>query len=438
MKKQIISICLFTFITFVYAFDNQALTRETVNEHWKDIAFWEHGISSKLIEPGYNYGWESIDDDDLATAWVEGKKGDGIGEWVIIPIEGYYQSLDYKNGISDKKLSVNLSINNGFCKNERTFYNNNRVKKAKITIYEVPLIAYEDYRGTQALAEPSIMHETEIMLEDTMNQQIFTFNCSPKASFLEGSLYLYAQLTILDVYPGEKYQDTCISEMKANADVIKAYEKNKTSPKKVSEKKSNTIKNLIEKVANKSSEPKVSKKERIQLEQQKALIKEQEAKYVATKEDELYKTITQEELDDFNKDHYIKFYIGENEDYYWFWELYKSVARLCCKPLKNVGTTSPVLRGKLTNYHKEEMEVKMYGYVERGEDYELGPGPYVRAEVMKTLDPLWATSLYFDDHFFLENLEFVQDGKVLYTFTDKEIRNIQRADTFGLKNGGYR
>ncbi len=169
MKKQIISICLFTFITFVYAFDNQALTRETVNEHWKDIAFWEHGISSKLIEPGYNYGWESIDDDDLATAWVEGKKGDG--------------------------------------------------------------------NGTQALAEPSIMHETEIILEDTMNQQIFTFNCSPNASFLEGSLYLYAQLTILDVYPGEKYQDTCISEMKANADVIKENEKNKTSPKKVSQKK---------------------------------------------------------------------------------------------------------------------------------------------------------------------------------------------------------
>ncbi len=204
----------------VYAVEKQALTRENVNEHWEDISYWEHGISSKLIEEGYNYAWESIRDKDFSTAWVEGSCDDGIGEWVIIPIKGNYQYLDYEDNILNKKLNVNLRINNGFCKNEKTFYNNNRVKKAKITLYEVPLIAYEDFRGTQALEEPCIMYETEILLEDTMNQQNFSFTCSPKAPFLEGSLYLYAQLTILDVYPGEKYQDTCISEMSATAEVI--------------------------------------------------------------------------------------------------------------------------------------------------------------------------------------------------------------------------
>ena len=219
MKKRIIKTCIFLITISVYAFEKQALTRETVNEHWKDISFWKYGISSRLIEQGYNYAWESIRDKDLTTAWVEGSYGDGIGEWVIIPIKGNYQYLNYENNILDKKLSVNLRINNGFCKNERTFYNN-RVKKAKITIYEVPLIAYEDYRGTQALEEPYIMYETKIMLEDTMNQQDFSFTCSPKASFSEGHLYLYAQLTILDVYLGEKYQDTCISELSATAEVI--------------------------------------------------------------------------------------------------------------------------------------------------------------------------------------------------------------------------
>ena len=34
--------------------------------------------------------------------------------------------------------------------------------------YEVPLIAYEDFRGTQDLEEPCIMYETEIILEDTI------------------------------------------------------------------------------------------------------------------------------------------------------------------------------------------------------------------------------------------------------------------------------
>ena len=227
MKKRILSTFIFLMTISVYAFENQALTRESVNEHWKDIAFWEYGISSRLIEEGYNYAWESIRDKDLTTAWVEGSYGDGIGEWVIIPIKGNYQYLDYEDNILNKKLNVNLRINNGFCKNERTFYNNNRVKKAKITIYEVPLIAYEDYRGTQALEEPYIMYETEILLEDTMNQQDFSFTCSPKASFLEGHLYLYVQLTILDVYPGEKYQDTCISEMSATAEVIEEETKEK-------------------------------------------------------------------------------------------------------------------------------------------------------------------------------------------------------------------
>ena len=229
MKRKIISTCIFFITISMYAFEKQALTRETVNEHWKDISFWEHGISSKLTEQGYNYAWESIRDKDPATAWAEGSYGDGIGEWVIIPIKGNYQYLNYEDNILDKKINILLRINNGFCKNERTFYSNNRVKKAKITFYEVPLIAYEDYRGTQALKEPYIMRETEILLEDTMNQQDFSFTCSPKAPFSEGHLYLYAQLTILDVYLGEKYQDTCISEMSATAEVTE--EKTKRNKK---------------------------------------------------------------------------------------------------------------------------------------------------------------------------------------------------------------
>ena len=181
-----------------------------------------------MIESGYDksyYEQKNIWDGDIATAWVEGINGNGINEWVIIEVDGNYQNLDYDDNILNKKLSLSLKINNGFCKNERTFYNNNRVKKAKITIYEVPLRAGQ--HKTYALEEPCIMYETEILLEDTMNQQNFSFTCSPKAPFLEGSLYLYAQLTILDVYPGEKYQDTCISEMSATAEVIEEESKEK-------------------------------------------------------------------------------------------------------------------------------------------------------------------------------------------------------------------
>ena len=57
---------------------------------------------------------------------------------------------------------------------------------------------------------------------------------------------------------------------------------------------------------------------------------------------------------------------------------------------------------------------------------------------MKGFKQLWAASLYSNEHFFLETLELVQGDKVLYIFTDEDIKRIQRADTFGLKNGGYR
>ena len=224
MKKKIISFCIFLITLYVYSFDKHVLTKESVDEHWNDISFWEHGISSKLIEHGYNYAWESIRDKDLTTAWVEGVKGDGIGEWVIIPIKGNYQYLNYENNVLNKNLQILLKINNGFCKNETTYKNNNRVKKAKITLYEVALRTGQS--KTYALEEPCIMYETEILLEDAMKQQEFSFTCSPKATYSEGHLYLYTQLTILDVYPGEKYQDTCISEMSATAEVIEEETKN--------------------------------------------------------------------------------------------------------------------------------------------------------------------------------------------------------------------
>ncbi|WP_276781828.1 hypothetical protein [Treponema succinifaciens] len=67
------------------------------------------------------------------------------------------------------------------------------------------------------------MYETEIELKDSMEEQDFSFEASPKGTFKHGSLYLYCQLTILEVYTGEKYHDTCISEMHATAELVKEH-----------------------------------------------------------------------------------------------------------------------------------------------------------------------------------------------------------------------
>lgn len=221
MKKKIFIVVCSIFIFAIFAERKQSITQKTIDNHWKDISHWTYGCSSILRENNTIYSWENIKDMNVSTAWVEGAEGDGIKEWIIVPVHGLYQYLSYEHGILNKKLNITLKINNGFCKSEATFKNNNRVKKAEITIYEVPLAAYEDSRGTQALDEPSVMYETEIELKDSMEEQDFSFEASPKGTFKHGSFYLYCQLTILEVYPGEKYHDTCISEMHATAEVIK-------------------------------------------------------------------------------------------------------------------------------------------------------------------------------------------------------------------------
>lgn len=225
MNKRMIAIFGLLLEFSCYSVENH-LTKEGVTDYFNPLKNWPgenwyYGRSSVLIEDKVDimrYEHCKIWDDDLSTAWVEGVDGNGIGEWVIVNVDGDYQYFDYENNILEKKFKIIFKINNGLCKNERTFYNNNRVKKAKVTIYEVPL--FTGQHKTFALEAPYVMYENEIELKDSMDEQFFEFVSNPKASFDEGLFYLYAQLTILDVYPGEKFQDTCISEMSATAEVI--------------------------------------------------------------------------------------------------------------------------------------------------------------------------------------------------------------------------
>lgn len=216
--KNKICIVFSIICSFVFADGNFNITKDLINSYWDDVSSWDKGVSTFLKDNNYDYSWKSIKDKDLTTAWVEGASGDGIGEYVIIPVKGEYQYLYYEDNINNKNILISLKLNNGLCKSEKTFINNNRVKKAKITLYEVPVRFGQ--HDTEVLKEAYVMYDEEIELKDIMEEQTFDFISNPKASFDEGLFYLYAQLTILDVYPGEKFQDTCISEMSATAEVI--------------------------------------------------------------------------------------------------------------------------------------------------------------------------------------------------------------------------
>lgn len=132
--------------------------------------------SSTLKEENIAHNPENVNDNDKSTAWVEGAAGDGIGEYVQL-------NFSFEGSIA------NVSMINGYAKSNDIYYKNNRVKKIRLSFSD----------GSS----------TEFNLEDNkMDYQILTLSKPVHTS--------YIKFTILEVYKGTIYQDTCISEIKIN------------------------------------------------------------------------------------------------------------------------------------------------------------------------------------------------------------------------------
>ena len=117
------------------------------------------------------------------TAWVEGVKGDGIGERITFVFD--------KTGVKDDGEKYGLesaSIINGFAQSESLWKANNRVKTLRV-------FHNGKYRG-------------QVTLEDTMKPQIVEF---PKMDFYFGKKTRIS-FEIASVYKGEKYDDTAIAD----------------------------------------------------------------------------------------------------------------------------------------------------------------------------------------------------------------------------------
>lgn len=140
--------------------------------------------SSSTLKASSNNSYEPslVTDWKRDTAWVEGKEDDGIGEWIKLE----------KN--SPVKIS-GIEITNGYTKSEKVYKANNRVKTIKIEFSNGESITkgLNDEFGANNLIEFDNAIETN-----------------------------YIKLTILEVYKGSKYTDTCISEIHAfNTPTIK-------------------------------------------------------------------------------------------------------------------------------------------------------------------------------------------------------------------------
>ncbi len=122
----------------------------------------------------HSYKPQNVHDFDLRTAWVEGKEDHGKGEEIQI-------AFDLNPGL---KLT-HIEIYNGYCKSERLWKANSRVKLMALYIDE-------ELKG-------------HLKLEDSYALQRFEIGS------LGGKFKV--RLKILDVYPGSKYADTAISEI---------------------------------------------------------------------------------------------------------------------------------------------------------------------------------------------------------------------------------
>ncbi len=120
-----------------------------------------------------------IDDGNLNTCWVEGADGDGIGEWAELKWE------------SSHNLS-NVFISSGFAGDETLFRENNRPKRLKMELFS---------------QSGELLDTSHLDLKDAKDVQAFPVGDSG----LDGVKRI--RFTIEDVYPGAKYDDTCIAEI---------------------------------------------------------------------------------------------------------------------------------------------------------------------------------------------------------------------------------
>ncbi len=133
-------------------------------------------VSSALpVDGRFDYYGENLLDEDPSTCWCEGAEGNGIGESIKLELD------------SDHPVQK-IEIKSGYCKDQNVYTKNSRPKKIKIE--------FENGKTINA------------QLEDVYNtyQEIDVVDA-------EGSSYVV--ITILDVYSGTVYTDTCISEIAA-------------------------------------------------------------------------------------------------------------------------------------------------------------------------------------------------------------------------------
>jgi len=126
-------------------------------------------VDSFLTEGTVIYDSKNLSDISIGKPWVEGKSDDGFGSIIKVRSENLIESIVISNGFFSTK--------------EHLFYNNNRVKKIRISDSS-DVAKYMDY-----------------VLDDTAKPEEIILEFETKEVNIE----------IMEVYSGEKFNDTCLN-----------------------------------------------------------------------------------------------------------------------------------------------------------------------------------------------------------------------------------
>ena len=169
---------------------------ETKDDFWQTIgggdSWYNAGgpyeiiASSSLKDQGkYSYKAGNAHDFSLKTMWVEGAKGQGVGEYLL------YKFKDKSPRVTD------IIIANGCVQSEALFHANSRVKKFKVYYNDEPI---------------AILNLRDVMGLQTFNIGTLGYGWEDEKNAKDWTL----KFEIMEVYPGSKYEDTAISELYFN------------------------------------------------------------------------------------------------------------------------------------------------------------------------------------------------------------------------------
>ena len=133
-----------------------------------------HTCVSSVLKPSRasNYGPRNLADVKSETAWCEGVRGAGIGETITMHIEG---------GPAFRRLI----FRNGYGKSRKAYFDNNRVRAIEITTSE------------------------GIRVRKTLPDQVQDY----PINLPRPAVHKWVRITILNVYPGHRYDDTCMDSV---------------------------------------------------------------------------------------------------------------------------------------------------------------------------------------------------------------------------------